>query len=255
MLNAQLGVYRMQLRFIGSGDAFGSGGRLNTCIHVRGSETSFLIDIGASSLVGMKAQGVKPNDIQTIFITHFHADHFGGLPFFMLDAQLFSRRTQPLLIAGPVGLRTWYDQVLETSFPGSSATKPKFDLQLIEVRPRESRAIGGVFVTPVQALHGNSRGPFLAYRFEVEGKAIAYTGDTEWTDDLVEVAQDADLFVAEAYFFDKKVRLHLDLDTLQRNLGRIHPKRLILTHMSDDMLSRLSTIPYEAAFDGLVVEL
>jgi len=244
----------VQLQFIGSGDAFGSGGRFNTCFHVKGSAVNFLIDIGASSLIGLKAQGVKQNEIQTIFVTHFHADHFGGIPFFMLDAQFFSRRIEPLTIVGPTGLCNWYERVMETSFPGSSATRPKFDLRLLELQAREQALIAGVRVTPFQATHGNPGGPFFAYRLEAEGKCLAYT-DTEWTDELLDAGRDADLLIAEAYFFDKKVKLHLDLDSLQRNLDRIRPKRLVITHMSDDMLGRLATLPYETASDGLVLEL
>jgi ribonuclease BN (tRNA processing enzyme) len=68
----------MKLQFIGSGDAFGSGGRFNTCFHVTGSHINFLIDCGASSLIALKKNLINLNDIQTIFITHFHADQFGG---------------------------------------------------------------------------------------------------------------------------------------------------------------------------------
>lgn len=85
--------------FVGSGDAFGSGGRFNTCFFVSSPTRRFLIDCGASSMIAIKQQGLDPNSIDTIFITHFHADHFGGIPFFMLDAQFFSKRTGPLTSA------------------------------------------------------------------------------------------------------------------------------------------------------------
>jgi len=244
----------MYLKFIGSGDAFGSGGRLNTCFHVVGEEVNFLIDCGASSLIGLKANQTQLNEIQALFITHFHADHFGGVPFFMLDAQFFSKRSEPLAIVGPPGLTVWYERVLETAFPGSSLTKPKFALSLIELHASQVREVAGVVVSPFQVNHGNPGGPFFAYRLEAEGRTIAYTGDTEWTDELIPAAKDVDLFVAEAYFYDKKVKLHLDLDTLIEKLPLIHPKRLVLTHMSDDMLARLETLPHEAAYDGMVVE-
>jgi ribonuclease BN (tRNA processing enzyme) len=245
----------MQLTFIGSGDSFGSGGRLNTCFHVTGDTVNFLIDCGASSLIGLKAKHVALKDIQAIFVTHFHADHFGGIPFFMLDAQFFSKRTEPLAIVGPPGLLSWYERVMETSFPGSSHTTPKFALSLVELEASQQRTISGVAVRPFQAHHGNPGGPFFAYRLEAEGRAVAYTGDTEWTDELIQAAANADLFVAEAYFFDKKVKLHLDLKTLVERLPLIRPKRLILTHMSNDMLERLQDLRYETAYDGKVVEL
>jgi ribonuclease BN (tRNA processing enzyme) len=244
----------VQLTFIGCGDAFGSGGRLNTCFHVVGETVNFLIDCGASSLIGLKARRVALNDIQAIFCTHFHADHFGGIPFFMLDAQFFSRRREPLTIVGPPGLPGWYNRVMETSFPGSSLTKPKFELSFVELEARQQASVAGVSVHAFQAHHGNPDGPFFSYRLEAEGRSIAYTGDTEWTDQLIPAAANVDLFVAEAYFFDKKVKLHLDLDSLADKLPLIQPRRLVLTHMSDDMLERVPGLPYEAAFDGKVVE-
>ena len=72
----------MHLQFVGSGDAFGSGGRFNTCFHVVGAETNFLIDCGASSLIAMNRFGIDRNAIDFILLTHFHADHCGGVPFF-----------------------------------------------------------------------------------------------------------------------------------------------------------------------------
>jgi ribonuclease BN (tRNA processing enzyme) len=244
----------MQLKFIGCGDAFGSGGRLNTCFHVHGDSVNFLIDCGASSLIGLKARRVALNDIQAIFITHYHADHFGGIPFYMLDAQFFSKRTQPLVVVGPPGLSNWYERAMETACPGSSATKPRFALSLIELAEGQTHQVCGVVAHPFQAHHGNAGGPFFSYRLEAEGRSIAYTGDTEWTDTLVTVARGADLFIAEAYFRDRKIKLHLDLASLEEHLPRINPKRLVLTHMSDDMLARVGELPYETAYDGMVVE-
>ena len=95
----------MQLRFVGCGDALGSGGRFNTCFHVTGERANFLIDCGASSLVALKSYGIAREAIDVILITHFHGDHFAGLPFLLLDAQ-FTRRTRPLVIAGPEGIET-----------------------------------------------------------------------------------------------------------------------------------------------------
>lgn len=156
-------------------------------------------------MIGLKAREVALNDIQAIFVTHFHADHFGGIPFFMLNAQLFSKRTEPLAIIGPPGLVTWYERVMEIAFPGSSYTKPRFALSFVELQASQQRTIACVVVKSFQAHQGNPGGPFFAYRLEAEGRSIAYTGDTEWTDELTPVAANSDLFVAEAYFFDKKV--------------------------------------------------
>lgn len=245
----------MQVRFLGSGDAFGSGGRLNTCFHVTAGGRVFLIDCGATALPAMKAAGIDRNGIDTILITHYHGDHFGGVPFFILDAQFLAKRTAPLTIAGPEGLRDWYGRALETAFPGSSGTRQKFELRLVELEAGRTWTDGELAVTPQRVVHGPPGGPFLAYRVAIDGKVLAYTGDTEWTEALVDVGRDADLLIAEAYFHDKSVPYHLDLASLERHLDRIRPKRIVLTHMSEDMLRRADEVPYETAQDGLVIEI
>ena len=105
----------MQVRFVGCGDALGSGGRFNTCFHITDACINLLIDCGASSLPALKRLGIARDDIDLILITHFHGDHFGGLPFLLLDAQ-FTRRTRPLVIAGPEAIETRLTQLMEALF-------------------------------------------------------------------------------------------------------------------------------------------
>ena len=244
----------MQVRFVGCGDAFGSGGRYNTCFHVTGEMANFLIDCGASSLPALKRLGIVRDDIDLILITHFHGDHFAGLPFLLLDAQ-FTRRTRPLVIAGPPGIQTRLAQVMEALFENSSKTKQRLDLSVVALEPGQTQNFGAIKVTPYPVVHGESGGPFLAYRVEAEGRVIAYSADTEWTETLIPLGREADLFIAEAYYYDRIVKNHLSLKTLEAHLPAIHPKRLLLTHMSDDMLGRLDALGYAAANDGLIVEL
>ena len=242
----------MQLRFVGCGDAFGSGGRLNTCFHVAGRASNFLIDCGATSLPALKRLEIDRDAIDLILITHFHGDHFAGLPFFLLDAQ-FSRRTRPLTIAGPHGIETRLPLLMEALFEHSSTTQQRFDLSVVALTPEQSRNFGAVRVTPYRVVHGETGGPFLGYRIEAEGRTLAYSADTEWTEALIPLAQGADLFIAEAYMYEKVVKNHLSLKTLEQHLPTIGAKRLVLTHMSDDMLSRLEDVPHLAAEDGMVL--
>jgi ribonuclease BN (tRNA processing enzyme) len=244
----------MRLRFVGCGDAFGSGGRFNTCFHVSGRDVNFLIDCGATSLPALKRFDIARENIDLILITHFHGDHFAGLPFFLLDAQ-FTRRSRPLVIAGPEGIETRLTQMMEALFEHSSQTRQRFELSVIALRPEETRTFGAVTVTPFPVVHGESGGPFLGYRIEAEGRVIAYSADTEWTDTLIPLGRDADLLIAEAYYYDRIVKNHLSLKTLEAHLPEIRPKRLILTHMNDDMLGRLEALGHTAASDGMIVEI
>ncbi len=239
---------QVEILFLGSGDAFGSGGRFQTCFHVRAEATQFLIDCGASSLIAMKRFGVDPSSLDIILLSHLHGDHFGGLPFLILDAQ-FSRRTRPLVIAGPPGVEARVRDAMEVLFPGSSAVQRKFIMQFAELAEGSETVLGPLSVIPYRVVHP-SGAPSFALRVTCEGKVIGYSGDTEWTDTLVQAARGADLFICEAYVFEKKIKYHLDYRTLMDRRTQLGCRRLMLTHMSDDMLQRLQGLDADWAEDG-----
>jgi ribonuclease BN (tRNA processing enzyme) len=245
----------MHLQFVGCGDAFGSGGRFNTCFHLVGREINALIDCGASSLVSMNKLAINRNDIDTIFISHFHADHFAGLPFFILEANYVLKRDRGLTIVGPPGLKTRYAELMESDFPGANNVQLRFPLALQELQIGKRTDVGAIRVTAFHVQHDDRAGPCLGFRFEAEGKVIAFSGDTEWTATLIDIGQQADLFICEAYTRDKPIATHMALTSLEKHLGQIRPKRLILTHMSDDMLARRAEISFDTAEDGMIVEL
>lgn len=244
----------MKLQFLGSGDAFGSGGRFNTCFHLeRSAHGNVLVDCGASSMVAIRKWGVEPNGISTVLVSHLHGDHFGGLPFFLLDAQLVSRRTAPLVLAGPPGFRDRLMTVMEAMFAGSTTVERKFALEIRELELHARVELNGLAVTPYLMKH-YSGAPSYALRIETGGKVLTYSGDTEWVDELIPAGRDADLFICEAYFFDKVMKYHIDYTTLVKHLPEIEPKRTIVTHMSAELLGRQGELALEAAHDGMVVE-
>ena len=244
----------MRLQFLGSGDAFGSGGRFNTCFHLeRARQGNVLVDCGASSMVAIRKWDVDPNGISTVLVSHLHGDHFGGLPFFLLDAQLVSRRTAPLVLAGPPGFRERLMIVMEAMFAGSTKVDRKFALEIRELDLHERVEFDGLAVTPYLMKH-YSGAPSYALRIETEDKVLTYSGDTEWVEELIPAGRDADLFICEAYFFDKVMKYHIDYTTLSRHLPEIGAKRTIVTHMSAELLGRQGEIALEAAHDGMVVD-
>ena len=111
-----------------------------------------------------------------------------------------------------------------------------------------------LLVTPERARHTEETNP-TALRIQVGEKTMCYTGDTEWTDDIARAARDTDLLIAESYFYDKPVKWHLNYPDIVAHAGRVGARRLILTHMSREMLARADSVPEECAHDGLVVTL
>ena len=245
---------KIKVTFLGTGDAFGHGGRLQPCVMIQTVSRRFLVDCGTTALIAMNRFGIDPNSIEMILLSHLHGDHFGGLPFFLLDAQLHSKRRSPLTIAGPEGTGARLTGAMEVFFPGSSKIQQKFPIHIIELTPQRSWTYKEITVHPFEVCHP-SGDTALALRLEIGGKTIAFTGDTEWCEALVPAATKADLLIAEAYFYEKQIKYHLNYQTLKNHLNSLQPGKLLITHMSQDMLDHLDRIEEEAAEDGLQIEI
>jgi ribonuclease BN (tRNA processing enzyme) len=246
-------VCAVQLTFLGSGDAFGSGGRLQACIHLAGGAQPMLLDCGATALIALKRAGIDPASIGWVALSHLHGDHFAGLPWLILDGQ-FAKRARPLVIAGPVGTRERLEQTFEALYPGATEAERTFQTSFLEYSERTPCTLGPAVITPFQVRHGGGAPPY-ALRVQYADKAIAYSGDTEWTDVLAQVADGADVFVCECNFYDTKAPGHLDYRTLRQARAGLACARIVITHMSDEMLARLSEVDLETAADGTHISL
>jgi ribonuclease BN (tRNA processing enzyme) len=245
----------MQLTVIGSGDAFGSGGRLQTCFHVTHSGGAFLIDCGATSLIGLFREGIDPNSIGTILITHLHGDHFSGLVWWLIHAIHVSKRTTPLVVTGPEGIEERFTATTEALFPGATKTPRPFQLIFRTYREREPMTIAGVTVTPFEVSHPSGAPPY-ALRISVDGKTLAFSGDSEWVDSLVDAARAADLYITECYAYETAARYHLNWRTIETQLPRIGAKTVLLTHMGLEMLANAAKIAHPVvtiAADGMKI--
>jgi len=241
--------------FAGSGDAFGSGGRFQACIHIKRPDPArpVLLECGATSLTALKRCCLDPGEVRAVVVSHLHGDHFGGLPFLILDGQ-FSRRKAPLTIIGPPGMRSRLEAALECMFPGASQVRRRFVVDVIELEPGSATSIAGLDVTAWKADHP-SGAPALVLRLALDGRVIAYTGDTAWTESIIEAAAGADLLIAEAYYRDKKVPYHLRLADLDAHRADLGSDRIVLTHMSEEVLASDGPLGYQRASDGMTLRI
>ena len=244
----------VSVTFVGSGDSFGSGGRFNTCILVEAPGIRFCIDFGASSLIALERLGIPHNTIDAILLTHLHGDHCGGIPFLLVDAMLAAKRDRPLTIAGPRDTTERLKSVAAALMPGMEVMVPKFPIRYIDLPLLQRTEVGPLAVTTYPAVHTRETNP-TSIRVAVAGKVIAYTGDSEWTEHMPVLADGADLFIAECYFFKKPVRFHLNYPDIAKHKGQIRAKRVVLTHLGREMLANVDTVPEECAHDGLVIQL
>lgn len=246
----------MKLTVIGSGDAFGSGGRSNTCFLLDTAKGRLIIDCGASAPVALKAQMIDFNTVDAVVLSHLHGDHFGGLPFILLDAQFHARRERPLTIAGPPGTRDRLHAAMEIFFPKSTGSRWKFEWRVQEIAVGAPSALLDHSLVTVETIH-QAGAPSTALRIGDGAKTFSYSGDGEWTDALIPIASGADLFICECYGYSGKLSGHLSWETLKERIGALNAKRLMITHMNPTMLARTDEARAAGvliADDGLVLE-
>ncbi len=241
----------MYVKCLGSGDAFSSGGRLNAGFYVRSRSMGILIDCGASTLPALKKENLSAEDVDVILITHLHGDHFGGLPFMLCEIIALKNRAKPLTIIGPENIRQKTEQSLECFYSEMKITK-EVPIHFITYVAGETLAFETLRVTPYKAVHSVETHPH-SLRVEIDNKVISYSGDSEWTDDLIRASEGADLFICEASSYLKPVKNHLSVKQLVEQLDRIHAKKIVLTHLGDEALKHLRDIPLAVAKDGAIL--
>jgi len=245
---------RATLRVLGCGDAFGSGGRSHTSFFLETPKTKLLIDFGASSLVAMHRDGINPGVVDAVVLSHLHGDHFGGLPFLLLDAEFISGRTRDLVVAGPRGTRERLRQATDAFYPGFWRRRRRCKLVFVEFADGRTVPVAGARVTPFRVVHDGGA-PAYALRIECGRCTVAYSGDTAWTERLLDAARGADVFLCEASSLQSPIPNHLTYDIVAANRDRFGARRIVLTHMGPDVLAARDRVRLEMAQDGQLLVL
>ncbi|SNS75628.1 Ribonuclease BN, tRNA processing enzyme [Ekhidna lutea] len=225
----------MELTVLGCGDAFGNGGRNNTSFLVSDKDERILIDCGATTLIRLKAEEIDLDEISTIIISHFHGDHFGGIPFFLISSMFENPRKNPLSIVGPKGVAKRVYELQEAMYAGTAAKTLEMDLTYYEYEQGKAITIKDKVIHAWEVDHSLPSIPH-AVRLEWRGKSVAFSGDTSWTDNLVPLSKGTDLFICECNFLDKVSFGHLGYSELLEKHSAFDTKQLWLTHMADEVI-------------------
>ena len=239
----------VEVTFLGTGNAFAAGGRSHACLLVGADAGALLLDCGGSSLPAI-VRAIGAGAIDAIAVTHLHGDHFGGIPF-LLDEQKWNGRRRPIVIGGPPSLEKRVRQVA-AGFGMDLATLP-YELRFV-VLGRDEIALGPARVSALPVRHVPEAEPH-GLRVRIDGKVIAYSGDAIWGDELVALADGADLFVCECTHFERRDPVHLNATDLATHRTELRAKRIVLTHLGAESLAHRDRLPFEAADDGTVLRL
>ena len=233
----------MRVTALGSGDAFCSAGRGHTAWLVDDAQGSFAVDFGATALLALKRLGRAPEEIGAIHFTHLHGDHFGGWPFFLVDAVYRAQRRAPLVVSGPAGTGQRL-QALWAACYSTAAERPlPFPVHLRELSPGDDVELAGRRVRAFQAQHMTPPNIALALRI---GK-LAFTGDTGSIPEGL--CEGADLLCAECTNLGDGTADHLGWRTLRPTLPPV--PRILLAHLGTEARAGIAPPPGVRVCDDL----
>jgi ribonuclease BN (tRNA processing enzyme) len=219
----------MKIKFIGVGEAFDEE-LSNTSIWVRAAgscnESSILLDCGFTAPSSFWKSCRDPDNLDAIWISHFHGDHFFGLPA-LLTRFWEMKRAKPLLILGQRGIEETVVQTVKLAY-SSVMDRLAYDIRFMTVEPGEVvQAAGAAWRS---AVNGHSQRD-LAVRIEAGGKALFYSGDGLSTDETLLLAHGADLVIHEAFRLEAEIPGHGNIVKCIDFARRAKARSLALVHI------------------------
>jgi ribonuclease BN (tRNA processing enzyme) len=247
----------VKVSFLGTGDAFASDGRFQSAYLLESHNCRVLMEAGPTVLCCLKRMKVAPNEIDLILISHLHGDHYGGLPFLLLEYAFERAPRKPITLAGPAQLeeRTW--TLFNTMFPRTEGSHQRLrdKLRFVVLEPGVRQRVGRLQVETIRTPHMQYEAS-LALRFTLDGKKIAFSGDSGWSDELVDFTTGVDLFLCECTYFESAhLNFHMNYPELEKRRPQFDVGRMILTHMGREVIEKRRKLRIETARDGLTLKL
>lgn len=243
-----------EVLFIGTSDAFGAGGRRQSAILLRAPGGGVLIDCGMTTGAGMCALGIECEEIDTILVSHFHGDHFGGIPVLLLAALYEEERIAPLRIAGPLGIERHVRDLAAVIGYAIEDHEWSFPILFHEIPTGREVEVGPVRVRSFQTRHQPHTQPH-GLVIDAGSVRIAYSGDTGWFEELPRHVGESDLFICECTYHSHDFEFHLNHEALVAHRDRFACGRIILTHLGSEMTNRRNDSAFDTADDGLAIKL
>ena len=253
--HAALNGAPVTVTLMGTGDAFASFGRSQSGYLIDAPAGRILMEAGPGLLTALKQNHVATDSFDLLLISHLHGDHYGGLPFLILEYMFENRRKRVLTIAGPRQLeqRTW--RLMRTMFPHFEVEKIKHKLKFVVLTPGTTTRLGKFTISAIRSPHTK---PDISLSLRIDGgsKSIVFSGDTGWNDQLVKFSEGADLFLCECTYYESaQLTFHLNYPLLAANRDKFKVRRMVLTHLGREVLSRENEIAIEMGFDGMKIEI
>ncbi|URQ66817.1 MBL fold metallo-hydrolase [SAR86 cluster bacterium] len=193
----------------GSRSPIPSPGRAETCILISAGEDLFVVDIGDGSNDNLRSWNINFRNIEAVLITHLHSDHIADLPGLHQNAWVVGERSSKLKVFGPEGVDQFtqgiemayaHDYVFRNEHHGDAIAPLEyagFDTNVIDLNNPVIFDNGELKITAFRVVHEPIE-PALGFKFEYKGRSIVITGDTSYTQSVIDNSMNADVLFHEA---------------------------------------------------------
>lgn len=248
----------IRLTCLGTGDAFNGAGRAHSCYWVDDPIGAFTVDFGPTALMQVRRLGLDLDRLDAVYLTHLHGDHLGGLAVLLCELHYRRRRERPFVIAGPPGHEARVAALLDSAYPTISRGGLCFPLLHRRWTVPGTVDLDGRLVTAIRARH-DTQAIATSLRIVTGKRHLAFSGDTGWQPDLIELCADADVFLCECSAVEPGYWGHLSLAEIAAHRAELTPKQLWLTHLSDESRAaaqrEADALGLAVAEDGMRIEL
>ena len=220
----------MEITVVGSGTVVPRLPRRQSCVVVESGGETLVFDLGSGAVRGMLHAGLDPFAADRIFFTHFHPDHTVDVVplLFAVKYGAEEERTRPLSISGPEPFEEFWASIMKAWGPWM---RGKYPTEISEL-PHECHSpldLPGCSLSWAPAKH---RPESIAYRLEADNKAFVYTGDTEYSETVIDLARGAHTLLIECSFpDDAPVPGHLTPSSVAHIASEAEVEKVVLTHV------------------------
>ncbi|HNR11824.1 MAG TPA: ribonuclease Z [Thermodesulfobacteriota bacterium] len=239
------------LTILGSGTGVPQDHRRAPGLVIQAGSIPLLFDSGSGAAYQLPAAGFCYSDFDHLFFTHYdHPDHVNDLAELLFANKYFDpRRTRKLSIYGPPGIKKYVARLAELY---SSLEDLHYPLDIREIEENEF-TIDEVKIFSRPLDHQGK--PCVGYRIDYRGKTVAYSGDTDYCDNLITLALKSDILVVECSFPNElKTKGHLTPRDIADVAVQARVSRVVLTHLYPpcDQVDIVAQV--REGYDGIVVK-
>jgi ribonuclease BN (tRNA processing enzyme) len=217
----------MKLTILGSGTCVPNKKRESSGYLLQTPDSKILLDCGSGTTWKLEKIGVNYLEIDHIFFSHIHPDHTGDLvPFlFATKHSHFKEREKPLYLWGGKGFTSFMDSLKKVY--GNWIEPDKLNIDELK---GGSGAFEDFKITAVKVPHIDSS---QAYKIESGGKTLVYSGDTDFSESLINLSHKADLLIIECALANESLKMkgHLTPNEVIKTINEAKPKKVVVTHL------------------------